>query len=79
MFRSIVSEVDFKFMFHLIDIILGPFLTLRFDFLKRIEFDFVFRGVDKLLLDVVLLGKSVEPKSTPDISYISHHRKRTFV
>lgn len=77
MFGSVVSEIDFQFVFHFVDVILGPFLALRLDFLERVELDFVFRGIDEFLLDVVLLGKTVEPERTPNVPNISHHRKGT--
>ena len=66
-------------MLHLIDQVLGPFFTLGFHLFEGVELDFVLGGVDELLFDVVLLGKSIEPKSAPDIPHISHHRKGAWV
>lgn len=66
-------------MFHGVDIVLGPFLALWFDLLETVEFDFVFRRVYKLLLDVVLVCKAVEPEIAPHEADVSDHRKGVLV
>lgn len=62
-------------MLHLVNVVLHPFLTLRLDFLETIELDLVLGRVNELLLDVVLFGKTIEPKSTPNIPHVANHRK----
>lgn len=62
-------------MLHLIDVVLHPFLTFRFDLLKGIKLDLVLWRVDELFLDIVLFSKAIEPKSTPNISHVANHRE----
>jgi len=62
-----------------VDIVFCPFLTLWLDLLEAVEFDFVFRRVYKLLLDIILFGKAIEPKITPNKPNVSNHRKTIFL
>ena len=58
---SIVDDGNFEVMFRHIEMILHPFLTIRFDIFKRIEFDFVFACMNKFLANVVLIREFFKP------------------
>lgn len=75
MLGSVVNDCYFKFMLHLVDIVLSPFFALRLEFFKLVKLDLVFTSKDKLLLDIILFSESIKPQPTPNKSNIANQRK----
>ena len=61
-----------------VEVILKPFFRFFLHWLEGIILDFIFRGEDKLLFNVILFGKSVEPETAPGVADVSNHGKITF-
>lgn len=61
MLSSVGNDGKFELMFHLIDIVLCPFLAFRLKFLELIEFNLILAGKDEFLLDIIFLSKSIKP------------------
>jgi len=77
MLFSVLGNSHLEFMFSFIQIALKPFLIAFLHRFKTVGLDFIFRRIDKLLLNIIFLSKAIKPESIPNISKISDHRERT--